>query len=313
MPFRRWRNILISIVFGAGASFGSGGCLPKNPPLGNDLFNDLEGLKGAFYRLDSDSKSVFNAYGFEAGMATIADDSRLINLLQKELACYLSKFSTRPDNAYVRLFNKLRSCMGQINITTLNYDLLIEQSLASNGFNVDYNASGNGVNLLKPHGSSNFLPQLPNGLIMSGNTMIGCGTYVEGLETKAVSTAHEVEAWCNDQNNSDLSPVLAMYAEGKRVVVNRDLIKYTQNRYSEIIASSCLVVLVGIKYIVHDTHIWKPIEQYRPNLFIVDPYPQSTIDWAEANNFNNTVIIKKSFDKSIWDITKAVHRELYCT
>lgn len=193
------RNILISIVFGAGASFGSGGCLPKNPPLGNDLFNDLENLNGAFYRLSSDSKAVFRTYGFKAGMATVADDSRLINPLQKELACYLSKFSTRPDNAYVRLFNKLRNCMEQINITILNYDLLIEKSLARNGFNVDYNAGDNGINLLKPHGSSNFLPQLPNGMVMSGNTMIGCGTYVEGLETKAVSTAHEVETWCNDQ------------------------------------------------------------------------------------------------------------------
>ncbi|MBT2152493.1 hypothetical protein KKI34_11920 [Pseudoalteromonas tetraodonis] len=133
-------------------------------------------------------------------MATVADDSRIINPLQKELACYLSKFFTRPDSAYVRLFNKLRSCMEQINTTTLNYDLLIEQSLTRNGFNLDNNADDNGVNLLKPHGSSNFLPQLPNGIVMSGNTMIGCRTYVEGLETKAVSTAHDVEKWCNDQN-----------------------------------------------------------------------------------------------------------------
>lgn len=313
MPFRQRGNILISIVFGAGASFGSGGCLPKNPPLGNDLFNDLEGLKGAFYKLNSISKEVFRNHGFEAGMATVADDSRLVNPLQKELACYLSKFSVKPDNAYVRLFNKLRSCMEQINITTLNYDLLIEQSLTSNMFNIDYNAGDDGINLLKPHGSSNFLPQLPTGMTMSGNIMRGCGTYVEGLETKAVSTAHEIETWCNDIKNSDLSPVLAMYAEGKRVVVNRELIRKTQNRYSEIIAASRLVVLVGIKYIAHDAHIWKPIEQARPNLFIVDPYPQATIDWAKANNLNNTTIVKKSFDRSIWDITKAIHQELYCT
>jgi hypothetical protein len=287
--------------------------LPKNPPLGNDLFIDLENLNGAFYRLSSDSKAVFRTYGFEAGMATVVDDNRVINLLQKELACYLSKFSTRPDNAYVRLFNKLRRCMGQINITTLNYDLLIEQSLVRNGFKVDYNASNNGINLLKPHGSSNFLPQLPKGMVMSGNIMKGCGTYVEGLETKAVSTAHEVETWCNDTKNSDLSPVLAMYVEGKRVVVNRELIKNTQNRYSEIISTSSLVVLVGIKYIAHDTHIWEPIEQARPNLLIVDPYPQTTIVWAKTHNFNNITIVKKSFDKSIWDITKAVHQELLCT
>lgn len=47
-----------------------------------------------------------------------------------------------------------------------------------------------------------------------------------------------------------------MYAEGKRVVVNSELIKNAQKRYSEIIATSSLVVLVGIKYIAHDVHIF---------------------------------------------------------
>ncbi|WP_290580211.1 hypothetical protein [Ketobacter sp.] len=246
-------------------------------------------------------------------MATVADDSRVINPLQKELACYLSSFSVKPDNAYVRLFNKLRSCLDRINIVTLNYDLLIEQSLTNHGFGIDYNANGGGINLLKPHGSSNFLPQLPKGLTISGNTMIGCGTYVEGLETKAVSTVDEVMTWCKDPRNSDLSPVLAMYAEGKRVVVNRNLITNTQKKYSEIISSSKLVVLVGIKYIQHDKHIWEPIENARPNLFIVDPYPNSTIDWIKDKSITGVTVVKKGFDEAIWDLTKSVHDALYFT
>lgn len=246
-------------------------------------------------------------------MATVADDSRVINPLQKELACYLSSFSVKPDNAYVRLFNKLRSCLDRINIVTLNYDLLIEQSLANHGFGVDYNANGDGINLLKPHGSSNFLPQLPKGLTISGNTMIDCGTYVEGLETKAVSSVDEVRTWCNDPRNSDLSPVLAMYAEGKRVVVNRNLITNTQKKYSEIVSSSKLVVLVGIKYIQHDKHIWGPIENARPNLFIVDPYPKSTIDWVKDKRIAGVTVVEKGFDKAIWELTKGVHDALYFT
>lgn len=304
---------LISIIFGAGASFGSGGCSPDNPPLGNDLFRNLENLKGAFYKLNNESKMVFNTDGFEAGMATVANDSNIINPLQKELACYTSSFSILPCNAYARLFNKLRSCINAVNVITLNYDLLIEQSLASHGFNVDYNANNNGVNLLKLHGSSNFLPQLPAGMTLSGNTMRGCGTFVEGLKTQAVSTGEEVKAWCNDQKNSDLSPVLSMYAEGKRVVVNSGLINETQNKYSGVVAASKLAVLVGIKYISNDTHIWEPLEKYKPHLLIVDPFPQSTIDWANKNNFNRVSVIKNGFDKSVWDITKVVHGALYGT
>ncbi|AEG01827.1 hypothetical protein [Methylomonas methanica] len=304
---------MISIIFGAGASYGSGGCSPTNPPLGNNLFSELEKLKGAYYKLNNDSKSVFKTEGFEAGMATVADDSRVINPLQKELACYLSSFSIKSDNAYVRLFNKLRACLDQINIVTLNYDLLIEQSLANRGFGIDYNANGNGINLLKPHGSSNFLPQIPKGTTISGNIMIGGGSFVEGLETQAVSNVDEVRKWCHDSRNSDLSPVLAMYAEGKRVVVNRNLIINTQQKYSEIVASSKLVILVGIKYIPNDKHIWEPIEKARPNVLIADPYPQSTIDWAKDKNITSVTIIEKGFDKSVWDLTKGVHKALYFT
>jgi hypothetical protein len=313
VPENKWRIPLISIIFGAGASFGSGGCLPESPPLGDDLFRNLENLKGEFYKLNEETKKVFKTDGFEAGMAAVANDSRIINPLQKELACYISSFSILPGNAYVRLFNKLRSCINAVNIITLNYDLLIEQSLATHGFSVDYNAENNGVNLLKPHGSSNFLPQLPAGSTLSGNTMINCGTFVEGLKTQAVSTGIEVKSWCSDQRNSDLSPVLAMYAEGKRVVINRGLITQTQNKYTDVVAASKLAVLVGIKYIPNDRHIWEPLEKYQPDLLIVDPFPQSSVDWAKKNNFSRVNVVKKGFDKSVWDITKTIHGELYGT
>jgi len=301
---------MVSLIFGAGASFGSGGCHPNNPPLGNDLFKELEKIGGAFSMLDAVTKLAFEKDGFEAGMAMIADDSRAINPLKKELACYLTSFSVKPDNAYVRLFNKLQSCLSQVNVTTLNYDLLIEQSLSKNALNIDYNAENKGVHLLKLHGSSNFLPHLPNGITVSGNTMIGVDTFFEGLETKAVSTAEEVKLWCNDPKNSDLSPVLAMYAKGKRVVINKKLTEKIQEKYSEMVASSRLVVLVGIKYIPHDAHIWRPIEQSHTKLLIVDPFPESTIAWVQANNFENVTVLKKSFENAVWDITKAVHREL---
>ncbi|PTT26913.1 hypothetical protein, partial [Aeromonas sp. HMWF017] len=200
---------MITLIFGAGASYGSGRTIPYNPPLGNYLFDNLESLNRAFAALPQDIKNVFIERGFEEGMVYIANDSRKINPLQKEIACYLSKFKITPENAYARLFNKLRRYMREINIVTLNYDTLIEQALGLTGYPSDYNFSGQGVNVLKPHGSSNFLPRIPNGFSFSGNTMIGCGTFFEGLQTDAVSTHEEVVSWCGDPRNSDLSPVLS--------------------------------------------------------------------------------------------------------
>ena len=155
---------MVTILFGAGASFGSGSCSPYSPPLGNDLFLKLNEQGGNFSNLNEDIKLKFIEHGFESGMASIEDNSRNITPMQKEMACYLSKFSIKNDNAYARLFNKLRTYLSDITIVTLNYDLLIEQAILMNGYNVDYNADGKGISLLKPHGSSNFLPQLPDGM-----------------------------------------------------------------------------------------------------------------------------------------------------
>ena len=300
---------MITLIFGAGASYGSGRCNPNNPPLGNHLLNDLVNLDGAFSRLDKTTQKVFIDEGFEAGMAEVPDDNRIINPIQKELACYLSSFSITDENAYVRLFNKLKSNINDINIVTLNYDLLIEQALWSRGYQVDYNGEGKGVNVLKPHGSSNFLPQL-NGLQMSGNTMIGVGSFIEGLKTEAVQTHNEIKDWCNNPMHGDVSPVLSMYNKDKRIVVNQRLIKNIQNKYADFVDSSNLIVLVGIKYIPHDEHIWGSLTRSNAPILIVDPYPEDTIKWAETNSKDQVSILQKGFDASVWDITKVVRSHL---
>jgi hypothetical protein len=300
------RSTLVTLIFGAGASFGSGGCSPTNPPLGKDLFKHLSDRGGAFSRLDKEAKLMFEMHGFEVGMSMIADDNRQINPLQKELASYLSGFAVRNDNAYVRLFNKLSTVINKLNIATLNYDLLIEQALSIHGLKFDYNGQGNGINLFKPHGSSSFLPKLPKGMVISGNVMIGVGTFIEGLETEAVSSQEEVIRWCNDPKNSDLSPVLAMYAKGKRVVINRELINKIQLAFADTVKKSPLVVLVGIEYVEHDTQVWQPIQESNADILIVNPSPTVTLDWTKNVGLNKVTVFERSFDKSVWDIAKFV-------
>jgi hypothetical protein len=296
------------LIFGAGASYGSGRTIPYNPPLGNYLFDNLVSLNRAFAALPQDIKDVFIERGFEEGMAYIANDSRKINPLQKEIACYLSKFKITPENAYARLFNKLRRYMSEINIVTLNYDTLIEQALGLTGYPSDYNCSGQGVNVLKPHGSSNFLPRIPNGCSFSGNTMIGCGTFFEGLQTDAVCTHEEVVSWCGDPRNSDLSPVLSLYEKGKRVVINSALINKVKEDYKGVISTSELIVLIGIKYIEHDSHIWQPLEESYADLLVVDPYPQDTNEWLNRTKKDSAEVICNGFEDSVLAIARTVKR-----
>ena len=66
---------MISLLFGAGASFGSELHKPV-PPLGNYLFDKLVELGGAFSELPGDIKQEFKLHGFEKGMLSIRGRSR---------------------------------------------------------------------------------------------------------------------------------------------------------------------------------------------------------------------------------------------
>ncbi len=302
---------MVMMIFGAGASHGSGGCHPSKPPLGGGLFKELVAEGGEFSKLDAESKMAFESGDFEAGMATISTEISLINQLHKELACFFMKYEALPSNAYVKLFRKLREVINKVNITTLNYDLLIERALGLIDFGVDYNARGNAITLLKPHGSANFLPQWPDNLNiqMSGNVIQGTGSITDNMRTNAVITSKEVFDWCNDSRNEILSPILCMYAKGKRVVLNKTLINNIQKDYAELVKKSQLVVLAGIRYIDHDTHIWQPILESNAKLLIVDPYPEATIEWAEQNGLKYK-LLQKGFDTAVDDIAESVKSTL---
>lgn len=297
---------MISLIFGAGASSGSGECYPHNPPLGNDLFDDLEKLDGPFSKLDNNQKEIFKKKGFEEGMASIEDDSTTINPLQKELAIYLSKFKIGDNNLYVKLFNNLKDVMEKINIITLNYDLLIEQSLIKNNFLIKYELEYRyGISLLKPHGSSNFLPDLGRNKV-TGNVMKGKACYIDCNVINRVMDNKLIEEWCLNSNNSDLSPVLSMYNKEKRVVINSSLINRIKKMYDESVKKSSIIILIGIKYVEHDFHIWEPIKQSGAKIYIVSrSEPKEAIIWAKKNNLE-LKHISGSFNNSVEVISNLV-------
>lgn len=97
-----------------------------------------------------------------------------------------------------------------------------------------------------------------------------------------------------------------MYAKGKRVVINNELITNIQKKFCNAIEHSDLIVLVGIKYIEHDDHIWTPILKSKTKILVVDPYPEDTIAWSIEHKLKEFSVIPRSFDEAIWEITKAV-------
>src|ERR1019366_900710 len=92
----------IAILFGAGASFGSGNVNPYPPPLGANLYADLaEQFPQSWGSLPSEIAEVFEKNQFEEAMVAIwATPSALVQQLLIDMTIYFSRFragATRSD------------------------------------------------------------------------------------------------------------------------------------------------------------------------------------------------------------------------
>ncbi|HFV0559241.1 TPA: hypothetical protein ACH7TX_000865 [Escherichia coli] len=290
---------MLSLIFGAGASYGSEVKGIPTPPLGDYLFEELEKLNGAYSKLPEEVKNKFRINGFEQGMLGIPNDSSVINPLQKELAIYLSKFQSTEKSSYVKLFRMLGCLLKNINIITLNYDLLIEQSLFMVGAkSVSYGLNQGEVSLLKVHGSSNFIPDL-SGSTFEGVTAINCGSFIECANVKALNSHKEIFEWCSSTNNSLLSPIMCLYNQHKNGVINNSLLSAFKRQYKYAITGSKLIVIVGVKYVPHDHHIWDDILDTNARLIIVDPKPDKQLIDKLAQKKINVEIINKPFNDCV--------------
>jgi protoporphyrinogen oxidase len=87
-------------LFGAGASYGSGECYPKNPPLGPGLFAELQRWGGVAATVDEDLRRTFEG-DFEKGMEHFfrTRNSDITPFL-REMADYFAQFEPGPNNYY---------------------------------------------------------------------------------------------------------------------------------------------------------------------------------------------------------------------
>ncbi|HBT7660990.1 TPA: hypothetical protein MCW73_000852 [Klebsiella pneumoniae] len=308
-PFLGREVKMISILFGAGASYGSEKPGIEVPPLGNNLFHELDRLGGCFNKLSEELKSNFSAHGFETAMLEIPNDSSILNPLQNELALYLSEFAPSMNSAYVRLFSKIYD-INKPQLITLNYDLLIEQSL-----NLCRQKISNKTNfrpsLLKLHGSSNFIPDLGD-LTFVGLKTVDCSVFIETDGVKVIEQ-HELQQWI-EKHNAILSPVMCMYSKDKKMVVCPFYFNKAKRDFIKVINRTKLMVIIGTKYTPHDKHIWDVIlSNRRSRILLVDPYPDNNL--KKIINIRNkkikkNEIIEKTFYDSVDDIAKIINDEI---
>jgi hypothetical protein len=296
----------IAILFGAGASYGAGSILPERPPLGNQLFLELQRIyPNTWGVISGDLKDSF-VENFELGMKNIWDDySHSVPQLMQNMSEYFIQFrAVNNSSLYCELIKKIASMqrLESVSFTSLNYDIILELSLVHNGFYINYFSPESEVlqevEVLKIHGSSNFM-----GTDIYGGKGISYGagvTFNGGI--KATLDSNEVIE--NYLVNSGIGPVMSLYMEGKPVNVSPKIIANLHDTYKKRLTEAKAIVIIGVKPILTDKHIWDTITKAKGVVY----YVGATADFSILKTVRKSAIhLGEYFNTSFNNIINSIH------
>lgn len=293
----------IMLIFGAGASRFCGECYPHNPPLGNDLFNELIAGGDIPKNIVEEYGNIFLNEGFEAGMAALRPlGSDAFLPIQRQTAVVLSKFVLGENNYYSEILDRIgRRGIAKIAFASLNYDLLLEQALRRKTIDFKYagetkNENPKAVPLLKLHGSSNFLPCFPNNFTLNGSLSTKAEIYLNGLPMNAVDDHSDVIRWVSEKRNEYLTPVLSVYGKAKISPCNQSFIEEIQKQWRGALSRADLIVLIGINYVPHDTHFWDELKLAPGKIGIVNPDISGYEEWINQRG-SETFHLARTFSE----------------
>lgn len=288
----------VVIIIGAGASFGSGDCLPQCPPLGSQLFAAMRLRGGVASRITGDLADLFQR-DFEAGMAEFRATRDIdTTAFLREMADYLVDFRTGPRNLLHDLVRTIRDSQVPTVLVTTNYDLLLEQAITEAGLLVAYHSPPvpeRNISLLKIHGSCHFLPAVPG--VLRGVEFRNCGVNVEAPIRIACSRA-EVKEFCAQEDS--LAPAISVYAPGKAVLFSPAIVKEHQAAWASVLRGGpTRIYCIGLRLVAHDEHIWAPIADARVPFSYGGFEGDDFLTWAAANQVPRPRVIGKTFAEAL--------------
>jgi hypothetical protein len=289
----------VLLLFGAGASYGSGG-INKKIPLGKDLFTSLclEYPRTWGAKIKGNLKDQFIKEGFEVGMDSLYKSSNGLEAevapLLVELSVFFSKFKiVNANNLYVRLVQRFDSAFRNkdIIIATLNYDCLIEYALMFSQMTFSYLHNDQEAKLLKLHGSCNFIPlgikMSPEGLTLK----IGGATFNTAFKPVL---PNEVE---NELASISIPSAMSLYTHEKRNIVSPNSLKLILDEYQETVQSVNTIIIVGIKpNPVIDKHIWDTLTSTRARVILIGNQ-EASLEWVACRNSHTESIEGKFLSK----------------
>lgn len=290
-------------LFGAGASFGSGPCLPTTPPLGGALFDELRKGGGVAARVSEDLAELFRR-DFETGMDRFwRDHNTWTSELLRDMARFFAVFEPSEGNSYMALIAALGGTRKKAVFATTNYDLLIEHAIVRSGFLISYGglpATSRNIPVLKIHGSCNFLPDMGTGGIRGIGfdlSQAGEGAAVLSAPIRVARSTQEILQFCATEDA--IGPALAMYHPSKRVLYSADFVKGQQDAFLSSVKSASRIYLIGLRVHAVDEHIWQPLAAAKSPLFYVGREPDDFHRWARENRRKTAFSIANSFSEAL--------------
>lgn len=289
-------------LFGAGASYGSGPCAPHQPPLGGQLFAELQARGGAAARVDPDLAAAF-LEDFEVGMDRfLAERNTQTAELLRDMARYLAPISPLAGNHYIDLVRILIAARKKFVVVTTNYDMLIEHAIMREGYKITYGnlpVPAGEVSLLKIHGSCNFLPDFGTNTIRVGSFDLSHSPKAVAVDApvKFAQSAEEVLNFCN--GDSGMAPALALYAPSKRVLFCPAFIEAQRQGWLSALRSAARIYVIGLRVHPVDDHIWGALARSKAPLYYAAPDHGAFTKWAREKGRRKTFVLADSFKAAI--------------
>jgi len=296
------------ILFGAGASYGSQQVLPGCPPLGAQLFDQLQrSYPNAWGKIPPKMRSDFVPY-FELGMKKVWDSGSHDGVvLLRCMADFFAQFRADHGNAYARLLEHLEyaGILHGTHFSSLNYDCVLETAARDFGFaRIDYGSeepTRTGMfSVWKIHGSCNFLPTVVSGradaISYGPNAVKWDGGDVRIVDPSQVR--HFVA-------QSAFYPAMAVFMEGKPVHSSPSVVRKLQEWWKEAVAVAPVIGIIGVNPNPADVHIWKPLAETAGRIVVIGD-TSSYEKWTNTNRGSErTEIVGERFADSLHEFRRA--------
>jgi hypothetical protein len=294
------------ILFGDGASKFCGAVHPYNPPLGPQLFPELEKFDEFFAKaIPQHLKAEFSDPngGFERAMAKFEVSFDLARFLRLMSAYFLQFEIREPEqNLFVRLLSQLADEPGTPpTFATLNYDLLFEDAWRILVKPYQHIIPEQAIKKL--HGSPNFLPKLLPGITFVGTKISAAGVPHLNGASVAIVRRDEAKRWLQ-QDKSGFAPAIAVYAPGKQVYYAPESIAEARKSFVQALETGIIskIVIVGVNLDLADDHLWGALAKAKVPIAVVNPKMSAYSEWRPdsihlADTFED--LVGSSFGKLI--------------